>query len=148
MSAAVGVSQGWKLPFLYVSIPTCILSILVLRTTEDPPRAAQEITTQRRVSLDVQHPDFSPIVEHDHRGGNDDNAVPMVDYNRKKSIDELISEGAVNVPKYKAKASLQKMVRIHDILFICFFLTTTIIILTAICLYIYTHTQQTTERSI
>jgi hypothetical protein len=110
MSAAVGVSQGWKLPFLYVSIPTCILSILVLRTTEDPPRAAQEITTQRRVSLDVQHPDFSPIVEHDHRGGNDDdNAVPMVDYNRKKSIDELISEGAVNVPKYKAKASLQKM---------------------------------------
>ena len=122
MSAAVGVSQGWKLPFLYVSIPTCILSILVLRTTEDPPRAAQEITTQRRVSLDVQHPDFSPIVEHDHRGGNDDdNAVPMVDYNRKKSIDELISEGAVNVPKYKAKASLQKMVRIHDILFICFY---------------------------
>ena len=67
MSAAVGVSQGWKLPFLYVSIPTCILSILVLRTTEDPPRAAQEITTQRRVSLDVQHPDFSPIVEHDRR---------------------------------------------------------------------------------
>ena len=125
MSAAVGVSQGWKLPFLYVSIPTCILSILVLRTTEDPPRAAQEITTQRRVSLDVQHPDFSPIVEHDRRGGsnddNDDIAVPMVDYNRKKSIDELISEGAVNVPKYKAKASLQKMVRIHDILFICFY---------------------------
>ena len=120
MSAAVGVSQGWKLPFLYVSIPTCILSILVLRTTEDPPRAAQEITTQRRVSLDVQHPDFSPIVEN---GGNDDDdiVVPMVDYNRKKSIDELISEGAVNVPKYKAKASLQKMVRIHDILFICFY---------------------------
>ena len=152
MSAAVGVSQGWKLPFLYVSIPTCILSILVLRTTEDPPRAAQEITTQRRVSLDVQHPDFSPIVEHDRRGGsnddNDDIAVPMVDYNRKKSIDELISEGAVNVPKYKAKASLQKMVRIHDILFICFFLTTTIIILTAICLYIYTHTHNKLQKDL
>ena len=101
MSAAVGVSQGWKLPFLYVSIPTCILSLLVLKTTEDPPRAAQELSTQQRVSFDVQHPDFSPIIDEDN----------IKNDKRKASIDELIAEGSVAVPKYKAKASMQKLVR-------------------------------------
>ena len=40
MSAAVGVHKVGNYTFLYVSIPTYILSLLVLKTTEDPPRAA------------------------------------------------------------------------------------------------------------
>jgi hypothetical protein len=102
MSAAVGVSHGWKLPFLYVSIPTCILSILVLKTTEDPPRAAQELSTQRRASFDIHHPDFSPVIDEDNNNTRNDK--------RKASLDELIAEGTVAIPKYKAKASVQKFV--------------------------------------
>ena len=60
----------------------------------------RELSTQQRVSFDMQHPDFSPIIDEDN----------IKNGKRKASIDELIAEGSVAVPKYKAKASMQKLI--------------------------------------
>ena len=77
-----------------------MLSLLVLKTTQDPPRASQELSVQRRVSLDAHDSDFAPVKSVE---------SGSLRRNRSLSIDEMISDGTIHVPKYEAKASLKKL---------------------------------------
>ena len=50
--------------------------------------------------MDAHHPDFEPV-------DSDESSGPRT--KRGKSIDDMISDGTLHVPKYKAKASLKKL---------------------------------------
>lgn len=42
MAGAVGPDYGWRLPFVIVSIPSCLIALLFLFTATEPVRASQE----------------------------------------------------------------------------------------------------------
>ena len=50
--------------------------------------------------MDAHHPDFEPV-------DSDESSGPRT--KRGKSIGDMISDGTLHVPKYKAKASLKKL---------------------------------------
>ena len=105
LSGVITSSMGpshWKLPFLFISIPCFVCGLLVFFTTTDPPRAAQEATVKRRLSItDVQIDEETG--SHIARGAHPDFGASDGNGSGKKG------------QAYKGKASCKKVVELFKI---------------------------------
>ncbi len=57
LAGLLGTSYGWRIPFLIVSIPALLCGVLIISTTEEPERGAQEEEMLlMRANLQFKHP--------------------------------------------------------------------------------------------